>query len=132
MGRKGRANLLIVLYEVVWIKESISEHRRQGLIISFYRKGDAEDPGNYRGITLLNVVGKLFCKIPINCLVSRLESCVLRLMLSGNHSHYYMWMSTFLGLDGEKSDIGQGWNRVVRSKSPILFSIFTPCIMRQG
>ena len=105
------ANLLIVLREVVWIRESISKHRRQGLII---------------------VVGKLFCKIPIICLVSRLESCVLRLMLSGNHSHYYMWMSTFLGLDGEKSDIGQGWNRVVRSKSPILFSIFTPCIMRQG
>jgi hypothetical protein len=39
-----------------------------------YKKGDAEDPGNYRGITLLNVVGKLFCKILNNRLVSRLES----------------------------------------------------------
>ena len=46
----------------------------QELIDSLYKKGDAEDPGNCRGITLLNVVGKLFCKIP-NCrLVSRLES----------------------------------------------------------
>ena len=32
------ANLLIVLYEVVWIRESISKHQRQELIISFYRK----------------------------------------------------------------------------------------------
>ena len=36
---------------------------------SLYKKGDAEDPGNCRGITLLNVVGKLFSKI--NCLVIR-------------------------------------------------------------
>ncbi len=39
---------------------------RQGLIVSLYKKGDAEDvdPGIYRdrGNTLLNVVGKLFCK----------------------------------------------------------------------
>ena len=47
---------------------------RQGLIVSLYKKGDAEDPGNYRGITLLNVVGKLFCKILNNRLVIRLES----------------------------------------------------------
>ena len=68
------ANLLKVLYGVVWTEESIPKHWRQGLIVSLYKKGDAEDPGNYRGITLLNVVGKLFCKILNNRLVSRLES----------------------------------------------------------
>ena len=34
-----------------------------------YKKGDAEDPGNYRGITLLNVVGKLLRRIFKNRLV---------------------------------------------------------------
>ena len=33
------------------------------MIISLFKKGDREDPGNYRGITLLNVVGKLFNKV---------------------------------------------------------------------
>ena len=33
------------------------------MIISLFKKGDQEDPGNYRGITLLNVVGKLFNKV---------------------------------------------------------------------
>ena len=55
------ANLLKVLYEVVWTEEGIPKQWRQGLIVSLYKKGDAEDPGNYRGTTLLNVVGKLFC-----------------------------------------------------------------------
>ena len=33
------------------------------MIVSFFKKGDREDSGNYRGITLLNVVGKLFNKV---------------------------------------------------------------------
>ena len=40
----------------------------------FLRKGiDREDPGNYRGITLLSVVGKVFCKILNNRLVQCLD-----------------------------------------------------------
>ena len=33
------------------------------MIVSLFKKGDREDPGNYRGITLLNVVGKLLNKV---------------------------------------------------------------------
>ena len=73
-GGSGMANLLKALYEVVWTEEGIPKQWRQGLIVSLYKKGDVEDPGNYRGITLLNVVGKLFCKILNNRLVIRLES----------------------------------------------------------
>ena len=29
----------------------------------YSKKGEREDPGNYRGITLLSVVGKVSCKI---------------------------------------------------------------------
>ena len=33
------------------------------MIVSLFKKGDQEDPNNYRGIMLLNVVGKLFNKV---------------------------------------------------------------------
>ena len=33
------------------------------MIVSLFKKGDQEDPGNDRGITLLNVVGKLYNKV---------------------------------------------------------------------
>ena len=46
---------------------------REGLIVSLFKKGDKEDPGNYRGITLLSVVGKVFCKIVNDRLVQYLD-----------------------------------------------------------
>ena len=33
------------------------------MIVSLFKKGDQEGPKNYRGITLLSVVGKLFNKV---------------------------------------------------------------------
>ena len=36
-------------------------------------KGDREQPGNYRGIMLLSVVGKVFCKILNIRMVQRLD-----------------------------------------------------------
>ena len=42
-------------------------------IVNIFKKGDRENPGNYRGITLLSVVGKVFCKILNNRLVPCLD-----------------------------------------------------------
>ncbi len=55
--------LLEHLFRVVWHEEVVYKEWREGLIVNLFKKGDKEEPGNYRGITLLSVVGKVFCKI---------------------------------------------------------------------
>ena len=43
------------------------------MLVNLFKKGDKEDPGNYRGITLLSVVGRVFCKIFNNRLVQHFD-----------------------------------------------------------
>ena len=59
-GGSGMVNLLHQLFSVVCHAELVPPQWREGLIVN---KGDKDVPGNYRGITLLSVVGKVFCKI---------------------------------------------------------------------
>ena len=56
-------DLLEQLFSVIWQEEIVPRQWREGFIVNIFKKGDREDPGNYRGITLLCVVGKVFCKI---------------------------------------------------------------------
>ena len=57
-GGSGMVNLLHQLFSVVWHVELVPPQWREGLIVNLFKKGDKEVPGNYRGITLLSVVGK--------------------------------------------------------------------------
>ena len=65
--------MLEQLFSVIWQEEIVPRQWRDGLIVTIFKKGDREDPGNYRGITLLSVVGKVFCKILNNRLVQCLD-----------------------------------------------------------
>ena len=47
---------------------------QQGLITSIFKKGDTNDCGNYRGITLLSVVGKLLTKAVSDRLLKTAEN----------------------------------------------------------
>ena len=49
-----------LLYQLVWSEEFVPPQWREGLIVNLFKKGDMEKPGNYRGITLLSVVGKVW------------------------------------------------------------------------
>ena len=65
--------LLKQLFSVVWQEECVPSRWREGLIVNLFKKGDKEEPGNYRGITLLSVVGKVFCKVVNDRVVKFLE-----------------------------------------------------------
>ena len=71
-GASGMVDLLEQLFSVVW-QEIVPRQWRDDLIVNIFKKGDRENPGNYRGITLLSVVGKVFCKILNNRLVQCLN-----------------------------------------------------------
>ena len=70
-GGSGMVCLLEQLFSVIWREELVPRQWREGLIVNLFKNGDKEDPGNYRGITLLRVAGKVFCSN--NKLVERLD-----------------------------------------------------------
>ena len=72
-GGKPMSEMLLTLFNLVWDKECAPSYWREGLIVSLFKKGDREDPGNYRGITLLNVVGKLYSRVINNRLLKHIE-----------------------------------------------------------
>src|SRR6185437_2581209 len=51
------------LCEEVFRLERIPRDWARGLIFPLYKDGDARNPDNYRGITLLSVVGKIYTTI---------------------------------------------------------------------
>ena len=68
-GGTGMVNILQSMLSVVWMAETTPDHWHAGVISSIFKKGDKQDMNNYRGITLLSVVGKLHNRIINNRLV---------------------------------------------------------------
>ena len=62
-GGPALLDMLAGLVETLWTTELVPVPWRSGDIVNIFKKGDKKDPGNYRGITLLNVVGKLYTKV---------------------------------------------------------------------
>nr|CAH7716819.1 unnamed protein product [Callosobruchus chinensis] len=76
LGPKGRA-LLLSLYRKVWESGSVPKDWEVGVIVPIWKKGDSKSCENYRGITLLSIVVKVFERI----LESKLKSKVERELL---------------------------------------------------
>ena len=65
------------LFSVIWQEEVVPRQWREGFIVNIFKKGDRDDPANYKGITFLSVVEKVFCKILNNRLVQCLDKGAL-------------------------------------------------------
>ena len=55
--------MTIRLYNWIWKNECAPRRWREGVVVNLLKKVDKSDPGNYKKMTLLNTVGKTFCKI---------------------------------------------------------------------
>ena len=62
-GGKKMTYALWVLCNFVWLSEKCPREWGKGVIALLYKDGDKRDPLNYRGITLLSVVGKAFAAL---------------------------------------------------------------------
>jgi hypothetical protein len=58
-GGKVMKEVLGVMFRLFWRLEKQPEDWKKGDIFPIYKKGEVTDIGNYRGITLLSVVGKM-------------------------------------------------------------------------
>lgn len=59
-GGKVLQKLLLSLINLAWEKEKVPHIWGTGIVVSLYKAGDSTDPGNYRGITLISIIRKLF------------------------------------------------------------------------
>ena len=70
-------SLLEHLHELLlqcWEEGSVPQDMRDANIITLYKnKGDRSDCNNYRGISLLSIVGKTFARVVLNRLQSLAE-----------------------------------------------------------
>ena len=61
--------LILKLFNSILTTSEVVPEWLMGLIVPIYKKGDKSDPSNYRGITLMSCLGKLFLSILNNRLM---------------------------------------------------------------
>ena len=54
------ANILHPLFTKIWEEEKVPESWRRALMIYLFKKGNSEETGNFRGISLLDIGSKIF------------------------------------------------------------------------
>ena len=62
-GGEGIAKATAKLCQFMFCCEKVPKDWARGLIFPLYKDGDARNPDNYRGITLLSVVGKVYASV---------------------------------------------------------------------
>ena len=62
-GGEEIVNALAQLCSKAWKDEKVPTDWTRGIISPIFKDGEKEDPQNYRGITLLSIVGKVYTSI---------------------------------------------------------------------
>ena len=62
-GKNQLLPLLLRLFNVMFLKGYFQESWSEGLILPLHKKRSVDSVENYRGITLLSVISKLFTRI---------------------------------------------------------------------
>ena len=72
-GGEVMRGILLQLFNTLLRKETISQDWARAVIVNLYKEGDRTDPGNYRGISLISCLGKLYLSLWAKRLTKFLE-----------------------------------------------------------
>ena len=72
-GGEPMASSLCLLFNWVIDHSAVPSSWGKALVVLLFKDGDRADPGNYRGISLLDIVGKVFCRVIVNRLETNLK-----------------------------------------------------------
>ena len=72
-GGDTSEEVFLDFYNRVWTEEKIPEEWRKGLLIKLPKKGDLSYCKNWRGIMLLNMASKVFCRVILERIKTALD-----------------------------------------------------------
>ena len=73
--------LLHGLFEKIWREEKVPNDWKDGHLIKLPKKGDLSYCGNYRGITLLSIPGKVFSRILLERMKATIDETLREIRL---------------------------------------------------
>ena len=65
---------LLTIFNEIWNNETPSQEWQDGITVKLSKKVDLGDCNNWRGVTLLSSVGKLFCTILLKRMKKEVDS----------------------------------------------------------
>jgi len=68
------AKLLSIIYHQSWLTGEVPDHWRITIITPIYKKGQKEDPGNYRPVSLTSLPGKIMERFILRALIGHVKS----------------------------------------------------------
>ena len=67
------AKPLSIIYKQSWVTGEVSDEWRITSATSIYNKGQKEDPGNYRPVSLTSVLGKILERLTLSALTGHVK-----------------------------------------------------------
>ena len=72
-GGEVSEEVLLGFCNRIWNEEKVPEEWKKGLLIKLPKKGDLSHCRNWRGIMLLNMASKVFCRVILECVKTALD-----------------------------------------------------------
>ena len=76
-GGDALLHRLHALFKIVWQDEEVQQEFKDAAIVHIYKKGERSDCGDYHGISLLSIAGKILTRILFSRLLKTVADDVI-------------------------------------------------------